>query len=391
MIEKPDQGPPLRTAPLPYGRQTIDEDDIAAVVEVLRSDWLTTGPKVDEFERALERFTGAAHAVVISNGTAALHAAMAALEIGPSDEVIVPAITFVASANCVVYHGGTPVFADVEPDTLLIDPADVARKITPRTKAIVAVDYGGHPCDYQALRAVARGLRIVADACHALGAWSEGTPVGSLADLSTFSFHPVKPITTGEGGAIVTQDAAFAAKMRVFRGHGIVSDFRQREKQGSWAYEMTSLGFNYRLPDIQCALGVRQLAKLPGWIARRQALAAHYDEKLRDHPLLTPLACRPNVSHGYHLYVAQVPVGVDRGEVFRAFRAARIGVNVHYLPVYLHPFYRDRFGDQTGACPVAEQAYERILSLPIFPLMSEQDVDDVIAVADDIARRLLKT
>ena len=391
MIEKQDQHPPVRTAPLPYGRQTIEEDDIAAVVEVLRSDWLTTGPKVDEFERALERFTGAAHAVVIANGTAALHAAMAALEIGPGDEVIVPAITFVASANCVVYHGGTPVFADVEAGTLLIDPADVARKITRRTKAIVAVDYGGHPCDYAALRTVAPGLPIVADACHALGASSGGTPVGSLADLSTFSFHPVKPITTGEGGAIVTHDAELAAKMRIFRGHGIVSDFRQREKAGSWAYEMTSLGFNYRLCDIQCALGVRQLVKLPDWIARRQTLATHYDERLHDHPLLAPLARRPSVSHGYHLYVVQVPAGVDRGEVFRAFRAARIGVNVHYLPVYLHPFYRDRFGDQTGRCPIAEQAYERILSLPIFPLMNEQDVNDVVAVADDIARRLLKT
>lgn len=390
MIEQNDQKLPVRTAALPYGRQTIEEDDIAAVVDVLRSDWLTTGPKVDEFERALERFTGAAHAVVIANGTAALHAAMAALEIGPGDEVIVPAITFVASANCVVYHGGTPIFADVEPDTLLIDPADVARKVTPRTKAIVAVDYGGQPCDYTALRAIAErhGLGIVADACHALGASSGGTPVGSLADLSTFSFHPVKPITTGEGGAIVTNNADFAAKMRVFRGHGIVSDFRQREKAGSWAYEMTSLGFNYRLCDIQCALGVRQLAKLPGWIERRQALAAYYDERLRDHPLLAPLVCRPNVSHGYHLYVAQVPVGVDRGEIFRAFRAARIGVNVHYLPVYLHPFYRERFGDQTGACPVAEAAYARILSLPIFPLMTTADVDDVIAITDAIARQL---
>lgn len=389
MTEPNAQDSPVRTKPLPYGRQTIEEDDIAAVVNVLRSDWLTTGPKVEELERALERFTGAAHAVVIANGTAALHAAMAALGIGPGDEVIVPAITFVASANCVVYHGGTPVFADVEPDTLLIDPADVARKITPRTKAIVAVDYGGHPCDYAALRAIAGGLPIVADACHALGAASGGVPVGSLADLSTFSFHPVKPITTGEGGAIVTNNADFAAKMRTFRGHGIVSDFRQREKQGSWAYEMTSLGFNYRLCDIQCALGVTQLAKLPGWISRRQAIAARYDEKLRDHPLLSPLACRSGVSHGYHLYVIQVPVGVDRGEVFRAFRAAKIGVNVHYLPVYLHPFYRERFGDRTGACPVAEAAYERILSLPIFPLMTGQDVDDVVTIANRIARDVL--
>jgi len=384
---------PLRATPLPYGRQTIEDDDVAAVVEVLRSDWLTTGPKVDEFERALAAFTGAAHAVTIANGTAALHAAMAALGIGPGDEVIVPAITFVATANCVIYQGGTPVFADIESDTLLIDPADVERKITPRTKAILAVDYGGQPCDYRALRALAQrhGLALVADACHALGAARDGTPVGSLADLSTFSFHPVKPIATGEGGAIVTNDAALAAKMRVFRGHGIVSDFRQREKQGSWVYDMSHLGFNYRLSDIQCALGLSQLAKLPGWVARRQALAAQYDERLRGHPLLTPLACRPGVSHGFHLYVAQLPAGVDRGEVFRAFRAARIGVNVHYLPVYLHSFYRERFGDRRGLCPAAEHAYERILSLPIFPLMTERDVDDVVAVADQIGHSVLKS
>lgn len=377
---------PIRTKLLPYGRQTIDDDDIQAVVEVLRSDWLTTGPKVEEFERALAAFTGTKYAVAVSNGTTALHAAMHALGLGPGDEVIVPAITFVATANAVVYCGGTPVFADVDPGTLLIDPADVARRITPRTKAIAAVDYAGQPCDYAALRSLAaqHGLKIVADACHAIGADEGGRPVGSLADLSTFSFHPVKPITTGEGGAITTDDADLAAKMRVFRGHGITSDFRQREKQGSWAYEMTGLGYNFRLSDIQCALGSRQLAKLPAMIFRRQAIAAQYDARLAGHPLLTPLARRAGASHGFHLYVVQVKAGVDRGEVFRQFRAEGIGVNVHYLPVYLHPFYRERFGDQTGRCPAAEQAYARLISLPVFPGMTDGDVDDVIAAADKI-------
>ena len=389
-MKTPDTSAPVRAKLLPYGRQTIGDDDIAAVVEVLRSDWLTTGPEVEAFEQALAAFTGSVHAVAVSNGTAALHAAMHALAIGLGDEVIVPAITFVATANAVIYCGGTPVFADVDPATLLLDPADVARRITPRTKVIAAVDYAGQPCDYAALRALAEqhGLKIVADACHALGATDAGRPVGSLADLSTFSFHPVKPITTGEGGAITTNDPELAAKMRVFRGHGITSDFRQREKQGSWAYEMTGLGYNFRLSDIQCALGLRQLAKLPSMLARRQAIAAHYDARLAGHPLLTPLARRAGASHGFHLYVVQVRPGVDRGEVFRRFRAEGIGVNVHYLPVYLHPFYRERFGHQPGLCPAAEQAYARILSLPIFPAMTEHDVDDVIAAADKIAAAL---
>lgn len=370
----------MRSKLLPYGRQTIDDDDIAAVVEVLRSDWLTTGPKVEEFERALAAFTGTQHAVAVSNGTAALHAVAAALEIGPGDEVIVPAITFVATANCVVYQGGTPVFADVDHATLLIDPADVERKITARTKAIIAVDYAGQPCDYAALRSIAQrhGLHLVADACHALGGSADGQPAGSLADLSTFSLHPVKPITCGEGGAITTNDEALASRMRVFRSHGITSDFRQREKQGSWAYEMVSLGFNYRLSDIQCALAASQLRKLPAWIARRQEIARRYDEAFAGHPSFGPLATRAGVSHGYHLYVIRLREGVDRSATFRALRAEGIGVNVHYAPVHLHPFYREKFGTKPGLCPVAEQVASEILTLPVFPNMTQADVEDVI-------------
>jgi len=379
-LNETDSPAPVRSKLLPYGRQTIDDDDIAAVVEVLRSDWLTTGPKVEEFERALAAFTGTQHAVAVSNGTAALHAVAAALEIGPGDEVIVPAITFVATANCVVYQGGTPVFADVDHATLLIDPADVERKITARTKAIIAVDYAGQPCDYAALRSIAQrhGLHLVADACHALGGSADGQPVGSLADLSTFSLHPVKPITCGEGGAITTNDEALASRMRVFRSHGITSDFRQREKQGSWAYEMVSLGFNYRLSDIQCALAASQLRKLPAWIARRQEIARRYDEAFAGHPSFGPLATRAGVSHGYHLYVIRLREGVDRSATFRALRAEGIGVNVHYAPVHLHPFYREKFGAKPGLCPVAEQVASEILTLPVFPNMTQADVEDVI-------------
>jgi len=384
-----DGGPPVRTKTLPYGRQSIDESDIAAVVETLRSDWLTTGPKVEEFERAFAAFTGARHAVAVCNGTAALHAITAGFQIAPGDEVIVPAITFVASANCVVYQGGTPVFADVDADTLLIDPASVAARITPRTRAIIAVDYAGQPCDYAALRALAgqHGLTLIADACHALGGSLEGRPVGTLADVSAFSMHPVKPITTGEGGMITTDDDALARRVRIIRNHGITTEFRQREEQGSWAYEMQELGYNYRLSDIHCALGVTQLRQLPGWVVRRQEIAARFDEAFADLPEASPLARLPHREHAWHLYVLRLNLDrlrVSRAKVFAALRAEGINVNVHYAPVHLHPFYRNRFGFQPGLAPVAEAAYERLLTLPLFPRMTDADIDDVITAVNKV-------
>ncbi|MCK4818400.1 aminotransferase class I/II-fold pyridoxal phosphate-dependent enzyme, partial [bacterium] len=237
---------------IPYGRQSIDEDDVKAVVEVLRSDWLTTGPKVPEFEKAFAEFVGAKHAVAVSSGTAALHAAMYAVGIGAGDEVIVPPMTFAATANCIVFQRGVPVFSDVDAETLLIDPGQVKEKITPRTKAIIAVDYAGHPCEYDKLRQIAKrhGTALVADGCHALGAEYKGKKVGTLADLTVFSFHPVKHITTGEGGMVTTDDPALAERIRIFRNHGITSDYHQREEQGSYFYEMVDLGYNYRLTDF---------------------------------------------------------------------------------------------------------------------------------------------
>ncbi|MBE7532520.1 MAG: UDP-4-amino-4,6-dideoxy-N-acetyl-beta-L-altrosamine transaminase [Chloroflexi bacterium] len=374
---------------LPYGRQWIDEDDITAVTAVLRSDWLTTGPNVPEFETAFAGFVGAREAVAVSNGTAALHAAMHALGLGPGDEVIVPAMTFAASANCVVYQGGTPVFADVQADTLLIDPDDVAAKITARTKAIVAVDYAGQPCDYERLHTLARqhGLKLVADACHAIGGAYREMPVGALADLNTFSLHPVKHITTGEGGVITTNDPELARRMRVFRNHGITTDHRQRAEQGAWFYEMVELGYNYRLTDFQCALGLSQLRKLPGWVARRQAIARTYDAALAGLTAVAPLTTRPEVSHAYHLYVVRFDLSqltVDRNTLFQALRAEGMGVNLHYIPVHLHPFYRQRLGTRPGLCPAAEAAYAEILSLPIFPQMSDEDVPDVITAVSKV-------
>ena len=399
---------------LPYSRPSLNDDDIRAVIEVLRSDWLTTGPMIGRFERAVADYVGTAEAVAVSSGTAALHAAIFALGIGPGDEVIVPAMTFAATANCVVYQGATPVFADVDPQTLLIDPAQAETQISPRTRAIIGVDYAGQPCDAARLATLARkhGLALVADASHSLGASDGGVRAGKLADLSTFSLHPVKPITAGEGGLLVTDNADLAERVRRFRNHGITTDHWQRASAGSWHYAMTDLGYNYRLTDLQAALGLSQLARLDGWIARRQAIAERYDRAFTRLPGVRSLGVRPGVCHGRHLYVvrlgpARTPhapregvrfakreglrhaerdeyVNNHRDAVFAALRERGIGTAVHYIPVHLHPFYRERFNTGPGLCPVAEAAYEEILSLPIFPAMTDEEVDGVIAAMEQI-------
>jgi perosamine synthetase len=369
---------------LPYARQTIDQADRDAVLKVLDSDWLTTGPAVDAFEKALARSMGAAHVVVVSNGTAALHAAVHAAGIGPGDEVIVTAMTFVASANAVVFCGGRPVFVDVDPASLLIDPGQLERHLTAKTKAVIAVDFGGQPCDYDALTRFTRrhGLTLISDACHALGATWKGAKVGTIADLSTFSFHPAKHLTTAEGGAIATADPELARKMRRFRSHGIDTDLRTREEKGTFAYQMVDLGYNYRLSDFQCALGLSQLAHLDAWVEKRRALARMYDEGLKDVDCVVTLRQIDGGASSYHLYVVQLALeklSVDRAQFYKAMRAEGIGANVHYMPVHLHPFYQERFGTKAGDCPAAEAAYERILTLPMYPAMSEADVADVIA------------
>lgn len=369
---------------LPYSKQWIDDDDIAAVNEVLHSQWLTTGPKVAEFERVLADFVGVQEAVVVSSGTAAMHAAMFAIGIGQGDEVILPPMTFVATANAVVFQGGTPVFADVEPNTLLINPDEIEKKITSRTKAIIAVDYAGHPCDYDKLRDIANrhGLYLIADACHALGAMYKGKKVGALADITVFSFHPVKHITTGEGGMVVTDKPDLAERMRRFRNHGIDADHQQRAEQGTWHYEMEDLGYNYRITDFQCALGISQLGKLDRWIDRRQYIAKCYIDAFVSMPFKGFFnSYSSDVLHAYHLFVVQLELNrliAGREMIFKALREEGIGVNVHYLPVHLHPFYRKKFGFGPGQCPVSERAYERLLSLPIFHGMTDQEVEYAI-------------
>jgi perosamine synthetase len=374
---------------IPYGRQFIDEDDIRAVVDVLRSDWLTTGPKVAEFEQIFAKQVGATEAVAVSNGTAALHAAMYALGIGPGDEIIVPAMTFAATANCVAFQGATPIFVDVDPEKLLIDPDRVKEKITSRTKAVIAVDYAGHPADYDYLKPIAEdhGIALIADACHALGAVYKSRPVGSLANLNTFSFHPVKHIATGEGGMITTDDPELAKSMRRFRNHGITSDHHQREKQGSWFYEMVDLGYNYRITDFQCALGISQLKKLNRFLEHRRKVAKKYDLAFSGMPAIKPLIVDPDILHAYHLYVIRVnfeSLGGNRRTCFRTLRQKGIAVNVHYIPVHLHPYYRKTFGTGPGLCPVAEAAYEQIFSIPMFAGITDEETQKVISVVSEI-------
>lgn len=387
-----DGGEPVRRSALPYGRQAIDEDDIEAVVQVLRSDYLTTGPEVPRFEEAFARAVGAAHAVAVSSGTAALHAAIASLDLEPGDEVIVPTLTFAATANAVVMNGAKPVFADVDPDTLLLSPETLSAALTPRTKAVIGVDYAGQPCDYVALREVAgEGVHILADACHALGGRRGGKPVGTLAELSCFSLHPVKHVTSGEGGVITTDSAERAGRMKRFRNHGISVDHRQRARDGSWHYEIDALGYNYRLTDFQAALGRSQLTKLDGWLSRRRELAHAYRAGLAAEQAFVPLDVEPDVDHAYHLFVVQVADGRVEGgrdRVFAALRAEGIGVNVHYLPVHLHPYYRNVRGTREGQHPVAEAAYGRILTLPLFPTMSDSDLHDVLLACRRVAGAL---
>jgi UDP-4-amino-4,6-dideoxy-N-acetyl-beta-L-altrosamine transaminase len=386
-------GTPVREKLLPYGRQSLNEDDIQAVVEVLRSDWLTTGPKVREFEEAFAAWVGARHAVSFSSGTAALHGAAFAAGLGAGDEAITTPLTFCATANCVLYQGATPVFADVCDDTLNIDPREIREKISPRTKAIIAVDYAGHPADLDELRLIAEdaGAVLIEDACHALGAEYRGKRVGSLADMTVFSFHPVKHLTTGEGGMVTTDDGRRAETLRRFRNHGIGSEARERQEAGQWFYEMTLLGFNYRLTDIACALGLSQMERLEANLARRREIAAQYARSLSalagievngDLPFTLP-AVLEGVDPAWHLYPIRLnldSLSAGRAEIFRALRAENIGVNVHYVPVHRHPYYRERFPltCREGSYPVAEDAYERLISLPMFHAMTDTDVADVV-------------
>jgi perosamine synthetase len=383
-------GPPVRAQVLPYARQTVDAEDVQAVTAALRSDWLTTGPLVARFEEAVAARVGAAHAVAVNSGTAALHAATFAAGIGPGDEVVTSPLTFVASANAVLYRGGVPVFADVRPDTLTVDPEAVAAALTPRTRAVLPVDFAGQPCDVDALADLARrhGLALIEDAAHALGASHRGRPVGGLADLSTFSFHPAKHVTTGEGGMVTTNRGDLAARARRFRNHGLATDFREREQRAEVWSPAEDLGFNYRLSDLLCALGLSQLAKLDALLKRREQVAERYRTALAGVEGVGVPAVEPGVRHAWHIFPVLLDparLSADRRTVVAALRAEGIGVTVHYVPVYWHPYY-ERLGYRRGLCPRAEAAFERLVTLPLFPAMSDADVDDVLTALHKVLR-----
>ena len=382
-------GAPVRGALLPYGRHLVDDDDVQAVVATLRDGLITTGPAVARFEQAFAEVVGARHAVAVSSGTAALHAAVFAAGVGPGDEAVTTPLTFVATSNAVLYQGGRPVFADIRPDTLTLDPAAAAAALTPRTRALMPVHFAGQACDVEAWERLARthGLVLIQDAAHALGAEVNGRRVGPGAGLTVFSLHPVKHITTGEGGVVTTDDAALAERVRRFRNHGLASDAGTRDAHGRLWSEMVDLGYNYRLTDLQCALGRSQLGKLDRFLARREAIADRYLAALKDVPGVTLPQVVPDARHAWHIFPVLVEpqrLSIDRATIYAALRAENIGVTLHYVPAYWHPYYAAR-GYARGLCPAAEDAAERLLTLPIFPGMTDQDVADVVHAVRKVA------
>ncbi len=378
-------GYPVRGGKIYYGRQWIGEDDIRAVEEVLRSDYITCGPKVDEFEQELARYTGAKYAVAVSNGTAALHCACLAAGIGPGDEVITTPLTFAASANCALYCGARPVFADVDPHTYNIDPASVRAHITNKTKAIVAVDFTGQAVRHEELRAICDefGLVFIEDAAHAIATKYKGQQVGSLADLTCFSFHPVKTITGGEGGAVTTNDEALYRKLVLAHTHGITHDEAQMQDaphEGPWCYEQISLGYNYRMTDFQAALLVSQLHKVEHFAARRKQIVSAYNKAFADMPELILQQEIPESDTCRHLYIIRLALDkltCTRRQFFDAMSAENVQCQVHYVPVYWFPYYQ-ALGYEKGLCPVAEEIYQGIMSIPLYPKMTDQDVEDTI-------------
>ncbi|MEH6841409.1 UDP-4-amino-4,6-dideoxy-N-acetyl-beta-L-altrosamine transaminase, partial [Priestia megaterium] len=376
-------GKPVREQYLPYGKQSIDDEDIQTVINVLKGDFITTGPTINQFEEKVAAYVGAKYAVAFSSGTAALHGACFAAGISDGDEVITTPMTFVASANSILYQGGVPVFSDIDPHTYNIDPESIKQKITSKTKAIIPVHFTGQPVELDEILKIAQdyNLIIIEDAAHALGATYKDRKIGSIGDMTMFSFHPVKHITTGEGGIITTNNEAYYQKLLQFRTHGITRDSNKLLKNhGSWYYEMQTLGYNYRITDFQAALGLSQLQKLDSFISKRKQYVAMYQEELKELPEIIVPKQLNYVNSSWHLYIIRLNLSllkVDRREIFQALQKENIGVNVHYIPVHLQPYYQ-KLNYQKGICPKTEKLYEEIITLPLFSSMSKKDVNDVI-------------
>lgn len=375
---------------IPYGQHWVDDDDIAAVISSLRSGWLTTGPTIAHFEQALAERCGAHYAVAVSSGTAALHAAYYAAGVSGGDEVITSPVTFAATSNAALYLGGKPVFADVDRQTVLLDPGQAEKKIGPRTKVLAPVDFGGQPADIDAFMRLAEehNLTVVEDAAHSLGASVSGRPVGSLAHMTILSFHPVKHITTGEGGAVLTDDSLLYKRLVSFRTHGMVygQAGHMFETEGPWYHEQQALGFNYRVTDFQCALGLSQLKKLDRFLERRREIAAIYNRMFAEVPNLELPSVRGNVEHAWHIYTLRLR-GTPRSRrlVFEGLRGRGLGVQVHYIPVYHHPLYRELGYFDKAAYPNAEDYYGRCITIPLFPAMNDAQVDNVIKAVKEVA------
>jgi len=367
---------------IPYGRQQLDKADIGSVVKALKSGWITQGPKIAELENKLCRYTGAKHAVVVSSGTAALHLSCLAVGIGSGDEVITSPITFVASANSVIYCGAKPVFADIQEDTINIDPCEVERRLTKKTRAIILVDFAGHPVEAEEIQKIARKncLLVIEDASHAFGAEYKGNKVGScrFSDITTFSFHPVKHITTGEGGAITTNRRDLYEKLLMLRNHGITKDRKKLANyDGPWSYEQHFLGFNYRLTDIQCALGISQLKKIDIFLSKRRRIVSVYNKSLAGIDKISLPVERPYVKSSWHLYCIRLKKEEKRKRVFEKLRRADIGVQVHYIPVHLQPYYRKNFGYKEGDYKKAERYYRQTISMPLYPALKDKEISYV--------------
>ena len=366
---------------IPYGHQSIEQDDIDAVVKVLKSDWLTTGPTVDEFEKKICSYTGGKYAVAVNSGTSALDVAVQALQIPRGSEVISTPFTFAATNNVILFNGLIPVFADIQKETRNINPDEIRKRITKKTKAIMYVDYAGHPCDIDEIKQIAEehDLLLIEDAAHALGSSYKGKKVGTFADITVFSFHPVKPITTGEGGAALTDDPRIAENMRLLRSHGIKKENKSTKNQDiAWQYDMTMLGRNYRLTDIQAALGLSQMKKIDRFIEKRNSLATLYQEKLRDISFIELPQTKGDVFHGWHLYTVSMK-GVNRNSFFGHMRNNGIGVNVHYIPTYQLSYYKKNVATDISKYPVTEELFKKIITLPLHPAMKESDIDKVEA------------